>query len=62
MEFARAADPVFKIMAGSRDTITKTTQELHEVVLTCYNKFPFWSFMVDKSTDSATKEQLGVNV
>ena len=36
VEFARAADPnsfVFKKMAESRDTITKRTQELHEVVL-----------------------------
>lgn len=70
LEFARAADPnssVLMNMVGSRETITKRTQEIHQVVLrpsvvqaVCAS--PFWSLMADESTDSATMEQLGVYV
>ena len=70
LEFARAADPyssVLKNMAGSRETITKRTQEIYQVVLRpgtihAVNTSPFWSLLADESTDSATKEQLGVYV
>ena len=70
LEFARIGDPnsvVFSRMAGSRDTITKRTQEIHQVVLRprlvqSVHKSPFWSVIADESTDSATMEQLGVYV
>ena len=70
LEFSRSADPnspIFRRMAGSRDTVTKRTQEIHNVVLrpslvkaVCNS--PLWSVIVDESTDSATMEQLGVYV
>ena len=53
-------------MAGIRDTITKRTQELHDMVLKpnikAVNKASFLSIMADESTDSATKEHLRVYV
>ena len=69
-EFARSADPsscVFSQMACSRGTITKKTQELHQVVLKPLvvqnvNNSPYWSLIVDESCDSATQEQLGLYV
>ena len=65
IEFARAADPsssVFKLMAGSRDTVTRRSQEMHQSILKpntihAIHKSPFWSLMADESTDSATMEQ-----
>ena len=70
LEFSRSADPnspVFGRMAGSRDTVTRRTQEIHSVVLRpmlvkALSNSPFWSIIVDESTDSATMEQLGVYV
>ena len=70
LEFARNCDPnsfVFKRMAGSRDTVTRRSQEIHQKVLRPnvikgVKNSPFWSIMADESTDSATKEQLGVYV
>ena len=70
IEFARAADPtssVFKMIAGSRDTITRRSREIHQSILKPHiiqgvQKSPFWSLMADESTDSATMEQLGVYV
>jgi hypothetical protein len=70
LELSRAADLnslVLKRMAGSRDTITKRTREIHQAVLrpqviAVVNESPFWSIMADESTDSATMEQLGVYV
>lgn len=70
LEFARAADPssiIFKRMAGSRDTVTKRSQEIQRSVLMpnivrAVNESPCWSMMVDESIDSSTMEQLGVYV
>ena len=70
LEFSRSADPnssVFSKMAGSRDTVIKRTQEIHQAVLRpllleAVSGSPFWSVVVDKSTDCATMEQLGVYV
>ena len=70
LEFSRSADPnspVFSRMAGSRDTVTKRTQEIHQgvlkpLLLQAVNGSPFWSVVIDESTDSATMEQLGVYV
>ena len=68
--FARAADPtslVFKQMAGSRDTVTKRSQEIHQSLLkphlvqAIHNSL-FWSLLAEESADSATMEQLGVYV
>ena len=70
LKFAGAADPtslVFKQMAGSRDTVTKRSQEIHQSLLKprlvqAVHNSPFWSLLADESTDSATMEQLGVYV
>lgn len=70
VEFARAADPnsvVFKRMAGSRDTVTKRSQEIHQSILKPLTiekvgMSPFWSLTADESSDSATMEQLGVYI
>ena len=70
LEFSRSADPnspVFNRMAGSRDTVKKRTQEIHQgvlkpLLLQAVNGDPFWSVVIDESTDSATMEQLGVYV
>lgn len=47
--------------------MTKRTQEIHRAVLRpllleAVNGSPFWSVVVDESTDSATMEQLGVYI
>ena len=70
LKFAGAADPtslVFKQMVGSRDTVTKRSQEIHQSLLKprlvqAVHNSPFWSLLADESTDSATMEQLGVYV
>ena len=55
------------MIAGSRDTITRRSREIHQSILKPHiiqgvQKSPFWSLMADESTDSATMEQLGVYV
>ena len=70
VEFARSADPesqVFARMSNSRKTITDRAQELYEKVLQpelkqLVEQSPFWSLMVDESTDSSTKEQMAMYV
>ena len=70
LKFSRTADPnspILRRMAESRDMVTKHTQEIHSVVLRpslvkAVSNSPFWSVIVDESTDSATMEQLGVYV
>ena len=70
VEFARCADPqskVFSRMACSRKTITTKAVELHEKVLKSelkkgIERSPFWSLIVDESTDSATQEQMALYV
>jgi len=70
VEFAKCADPqskVFSRMACSRKTITTKAVELHEKVLKSELKkgieeSPFWSLMIDESTDSATQEQMAMYV
>ena len=68
VEFAQIADPsstIFSQMACSRKTITTKVVELHEKVLKPELKelargSPFWSLIIDESTDSATQEQLAL--
>ena len=70
IKFARSADPeskVFSSMASSRKTITTKACELHVNILQPELKqlvvqSPFWSLMVDESTDSSTKEQMAMYV
>ena len=54
-------------MPGGRDTITRRTHDIHKAILkpgvvNCVHNLPFLSLVADESTDSATKEQLGVYV
>ena len=68
VSFGQTADPeslVFKHMASSRNTIASKTVELHQKVLQpelmhAISSSPYWSLMVDDSTDNAVKEQCGI--
>lgn len=66
MEFARSADPasaVLNWMPCSRDTITRRTQEiLKPTLLKRIRDSLFWTLIANESTDTATKEQLGLYV
>ena len=70
VEFARSADPqskVFSRMASSRKSVTTKTVELHEKVLKpelrqLVERSPFWSLMIDESSDTATQEQMAMYV
>ena len=70
IEFASSAHPnsfVFSRMSSSRETVTRRTQDIHcnilkpDTIQQVKNAL-YWSIIVDESTDSATKEQMGMYV
>ena len=54
-------------MSSSRETVTRRTQDIHRNILKPdtiqqVKNALYWSIIVDESTDSATKEQMGMYV
>ena len=68
IEFASNTDPnssVFSQMPSSRETVTRRTRDIHQNVLQPdlieeLKQALYWGLIIDESTDSATKEQMGL--